>query len=162
MAANEQAVREAGLILRWLEKNPAERALILWMAEHDTSNGRVPVDYHATGPDGVALLDANVAAVLGWMQAARFGPCKCFQPVVFFPNGQTLGWPELERHRCGGVAQLAEPPASTRLRAGSSPVPSTTPRPVDQRQSQRPQNARSGGSSPPRPTNTPRPRRTGV
>ena len=178
MATSDQAVREAGLILRWMEKNPSERALILWMAEHDEAKRLHGDDWleftpcATASPEMTSLLGENEERIHRWLKLARFGVCgghgrMCFCPVVVYPNGLMLEWPTLQLHSHTDFAygnNFTDMPPGWRERDKRPPPPEPTDtpyRPVDQRQSQRPQNARSGGSNPPRPT-TPHPRRTGV
>lgn len=95
----QERVRQAAMIIAWLERNPFEQSLILWMAEHDGAV-TAPVDYEALTPDGIQRLERTRAGIQRFMAGFQFVPCgRCFAPVVVAPDGQELGWPGLREHR---------------------------------------------------------------
>lgn len=113
----KERVRQAAMIIAWLERNPFEQSLILWMAEHDGAV-TAPVDYEALTPDGIQRLERTRAGIQRFMAGFVFQPCgRCFAPLVVAPDGQEMEWPQLAPHRECGLA--------------AAKVSTSTPRPDD-------------------------------
>lgn len=123
MATREELVEEARLILGWLNNNPTERALILWMARHPAERHLHPIDFERAQ-------EFLAHAVLTFCE-------RCFEAVVVYPDETTLTWPSLDKHPCyhslpkpsGPVAQPAERRPRKAEVAGSKPVRPSNPTP---------------------------------
>ena len=132
-------------ILRWLEANPHERALILWCAQHDPRVVQ-PIDYQPISAEGVQLLEENRAQVKRWLEAATFGPCgSCYHPIICWPDFTAADWPSMERHDCGGLSALREAEQATAT--GANPARSQ-PAPVALRTEPRTPKPQVAGSNP--------------
>lgn len=130
----ERWVNEGSLILGWLERHPEERTLILWQAAQE--EWPPPVGFAASTEAAAVTLQAHRDHLQRFMAAAHFGACaRCYVPVVYLPDLLTvLAWPEMVRHRCGGVAgdthrdrPRAAVTATTTPRGPSLPPAGSTP-----------------------------------
>lgn len=128
--------------------SPAEAVVALMAERHPDVLALVEMEAaHLAGRDELVepIQIRWAERVVAFLQAATFGTCQaCYRPVVSYPNGVRLDWPELTPHSRDCVMQ--DPLDETTKPRGA------VARPVEQR----PFKPTGEGSTPSRPTTMPR------